>query len=74
MRVVMDEPFWLEYGQAYVEGPGGFSELHECFAGQQNGLCGAAVPGVLFLRTGMHTGTVGFRPLPAAVLAGAAGT
>ncbi|WP_240687293.1 hypothetical protein [Amycolatopsis suaedae] len=34
--------------------------LHEAFAGQRNGLCGAAEPGALFLVTGLHTGKVGF--------------
>lgn len=58
MRVVMDRPFWLEYGQFFV---GGYEDSQDCFAGQQNGLCGAAVPGRLFLRTGLHTGKVGLR-------------
>ena len=30
------------------------------FRGQANGLCGAAVPGLLFLITGLHTGHFGF--------------
>jgi hypothetical protein len=34
--------------------------LKECFRGQVNGLCGAALPGKLFLITGLHTGHVGF--------------
>jgi hypothetical protein len=61
----MSSDVWVHYGQIYVRSgqadlrvsdPG----LHEYFAGQQNGLCGGAVPGCLFLITGLHTGTVGF--------------
>jgi hypothetical protein len=55
---------WVHYGQLYVRS--GLAdlgvpdpELHACFAGQQNGLCGGAVPGCLLLITGLHTGTVG---------------
>lgn len=52
----------VSYSQIYVESdpdsatPG----LTEAFAGQSEGLCGAAVPGVLWLITGLHTGSVGF--------------
>lgn len=52
----------VHYGQIYVEsdpdsfGPG----LAEAFAGQTAGLCGAAIPGALWLTTGLHTGSVGF--------------
>jgi hypothetical protein len=56
----MAEPAWVSYGQIYVESSEGWAELHECFAGQQNGLCGAAVDGRLWLITGLHTGHVGF--------------
>lgn len=52
----------VSYSQIYVESvPGGIdSRMDEAFAGQSAGLCGAAVPGALFLRTGLHTGDVGF--------------
>ncbi|MFD7296630.1 hypothetical protein ACFV9W_25355 [Streptomyces sp. NPDC059897] len=51
----------LHYGQAYIESGSDFApELQETFAGQRSGLCGAAVPGFLFLITGLHTGDVGF--------------
>lgn len=52
----------VHYHQIYVEsdpdspGPG----LAQAFAGQSTGLCGAAPPGTLWLRTGLHTGNVGF--------------
>ncbi len=52
----------VHYGQAYVEsGPDAAPDLHDCFAGQRSGLCGATVPGHLFLITGLHTGAVGGR-------------
>lgn len=47
----------VSYGQVYlvcVEPP----EMGESFAGQVNGLCGAAVTGSLFLVTGVNYGTV----------------
>ncbi|WP_030226755.1 hypothetical protein [Streptomyces sp. NRRL WC-3626] len=52
----------VHYGQIYVESdPDGFGPgLAEAFAGQGAGLCGAAVPGALWLTTGLHTGDVGF--------------
>ncbi|HZX04104.1 hypothetical protein [Kribbella sp.] len=61
MRVLMTGPAWVSYAQIYVESVlDSYSDLGECFAGQQNGLCGAASPGRLFLITGLHTGEVGF--------------
>jgi hypothetical protein len=33
-------------------------DMRRCFVGQENGLCGAATRGVLFLTTGLHTGHV----------------
>ncbi|MFJ3554002.1 hypothetical protein [Streptomyces sp. NPDC090114] len=52
----------VHYGQIHVESdPDGFGPgLAEAFAGQGAGLCGAAVPGALWLSTGLHTGNVGF--------------
>ncbi|MDT0612102.1 hypothetical protein [Streptomyces lancefieldiae] len=52
----------VHYGQIYVQSdPDGFGpDLAESFAGQSAGLCGAAVPGALWLSTGLHTGSVGF--------------
>ncbi|MEU2304392.1 hypothetical protein [Streptomyces misionensis] len=51
----------VHYGQMYVESDPGIvrSDLHAAFAGQCGGLCGAAVPGALWLTTGLHTGDVG---------------
>ncbi|MFE7764693.1 hypothetical protein [Streptomyces sp. NPDC057438] len=62
MRRPVDGEVHVHYGQIYVEsdqdgvGPG----LAEAFAGQSSGLCGAAIPGALWLTTGLHTGSVGF--------------
>lgn len=52
----------VHYGQIHVESdPAGTTpSLSEAFAGQSGGLCGAAVPGALWLSTGLHTGDVGF--------------
>ena len=51
----------VSYSQAYLQAsdaelPG----MEEMFAGQVNGLCGAAVAGSLFLTTGLHSGDVPF--------------
>jgi hypothetical protein len=51
------------YAQAYVQvGDRVFdtTDFGACFAGQDNGLCGAGVPGGLWLVTGLHTGSVPF--------------
>jgi hypothetical protein len=53
----------VHHGQAYVEsgGPEPDIDMDATFRGQTQGLCGARVPGSLFLITGLHTGQVGFR-------------
>ncbi|WP_370961415.1 hypothetical protein [Amycolatopsis sp. cg9] len=63
MRTVVHGEVPVHYGQIYVHSAGGDpfeGDLSACFAGQRNGLCGAAVAGTLFLLTGLHTGEVGF--------------
>ncbi|MEU8633780.1 hypothetical protein AB0C38_16530 [Amycolatopsis sp. NPDC048633] len=63
MRTVVHGDIHVHYGQLYVHSEGGEpfeGDLSACFAGQRNGLCGAAVAGTLFLLTGLHTGEVGF--------------
>ncbi|MER7489568.1 hypothetical protein ABTY20_27445 [Streptomyces sp. NPDC126497] len=52
----------VHYGQIYVESDPDdpTPDLSEACAGQSGGLCGAAVPGALWLNTGLHTGNVGF--------------
>lgn len=61
MRTLMRDEPPVAYGQIYVESEGG-DEPHawESMGGQQNGLCGAALPGSMFLITGLHTGRVAF--------------
>ena len=55
---VFDQEIHVHYGQFYVESRVGdfFEGLTDSRGGQANGLCGAAVPGLLFLTTGRHTG------------------
>ncbi len=60
VRTLMSGPAQVHYGQIYVESGSEFPDMTECFGGQCNGLCGAAIPGFLFLITGLHTGYVGF--------------
>ena len=62
MRTLLSAEVHVHYGQLYVEsGPeNSDAEMGECFGGQSAGLCGAAVPGYLFLLTGLHTGNVPF--------------
>lgn len=60
MRTVMSGSAWVSYSQIYVESTEDYADLSECFTGQRNGLCGAAVAGKLWLITGLHTGQVGF--------------
>lgn len=57
--LLFDGVLHVHYGQAYVlpEGGGGI-DLEDSFRGQKSGLCGAAVPGRLFLICGLHTGGV----------------
>jgi hypothetical protein len=61
VRILFDGEVRVHYGQVYVESDPERANplLEEAFAGQSNGLCGAAAPGALFLVTGLHTGHVG---------------
>lgn len=59
MRTILDGQLWLSYSQAYVTSGGDeHPQLATCFAGQRNGLLGAALQGCLYLVTGLHTGSV----------------
>jgi len=58
VSIVFDREIHVHYGQFYVESrTDSFFELTESLGGQANGLCGAAVPGLLYLITGLHTGS-----------------
>jgi hypothetical protein len=60
MTEVFNGELYVHYGQAYVFSYRGCDfSLMDCFENQVNGLCGTAVPGVIFLITGLHTGRVG---------------
>ncbi len=59
MRTVLSEPVFMHYWQFYVDSGDEIADLKDACAGQRNGLCGAAVPGHLYLTTGLHTGEVG---------------
>ncbi|MFF4257353.1 hypothetical protein ACFY1L_39835 [Streptomyces sp. NPDC001663] len=62
MRTVYSGELPVSYRQFYVESRAderGADHPWDPRAGQSNGLCGAAVPGHLFLTTGLHTGDVG---------------
>ncbi len=61
-EVLLDQDVFVAYGQIYVESsaPGMEGDMEASFLGQSNGLCGAVVPGLLFLMTSTHTGDVGF--------------
>ncbi|GAB2842285.1 hypothetical protein GCM10027074_05940 [Streptomyces deserti] len=59
MRTLFSGEVRVAYGQIYVCSDDSHS-LEDSFAGQRAGLCGGAVPGGLFLLTGMHTGSVPF--------------
>jgi hypothetical protein len=66
MKVLLDEPrVFVTYGSASVFcGDDPFEtdyEPDDVYAGQENGICGAAVPGILQLTVGTHTGWVPFR-------------
>jgi hypothetical protein len=56
--IVFDQAIHVHYWQFYVESRTDdfFEGLTDSRGGQANGLCGAAVPGLLFLTTGLHTG------------------
>lgn len=60
MSLLFEGELHVHSSQFYVESRTGdcFDGLTEARGGQVNGLCGAAVPGLLFLTTGLHTGGV----------------
>ena len=61
MQRIFEGSLRVHYGQAYVLPSDMYGlDLNDSFAKQENGLCGAATTGALFLITGQHTGDVGF--------------
>lgn len=51
----------MVYSQAYVTSSGLPERIDYPYEDQSNGLAGAAIPGFIFLTTGLHTGPVRFR-------------
>ncbi len=58
MAVLFEGEVPVQYGFMFLSSVEEQPDLMETRSGQQNGLCGAAVPGVLSLVTGLHTGRV----------------
>ncbi len=60
-RILYSDRINVHYGQFYVEPVEGdfvSMDMAQAFAGQSNGICGAARAGRLFLITGIHTASV----------------
>jgi hypothetical protein len=61
MTVLFDADVPVHYGFMFLTGSDEHPDLGDTWAGQQNGLAGAAIPGVLSMITGLHTGRVPLR-------------
>jgi hypothetical protein len=63
VATVYDGKLHVHYGQAYVFSgeDGDTGEMDSCFRGQSNGLLGAGQAGMLFVLTGLHTGSVNLK-------------
>lgn len=61
MTVLFDDDIHVHYGFIFLSTEDDQRDLMEARRGQRNGLCGAAVPGMLSLVTGLHTGQVRLR-------------
>jgi hypothetical protein len=61
--VLLDQRIYVSYAQAWVFSGGRHDGDYTLatFDGQSNGLCGAAQPGVISLKTATHTGDIPFR-------------
>jgi hypothetical protein len=57
--MLMSEDVRVHHSHLYFTSGPDVPDPREARAGQRNGLCGAAVPGALYLVTGLHTGMVG---------------
>jgi hypothetical protein len=58
VRILFEAEVPVHYGYLFLSAVDEQPELMATRAGQRNGLCGAAVPGVLSMVTGLHTGRV----------------
>lgn len=65
MSILFDDQMWVSYRFAYFgsvwDSPDPPPDLFDHVGGQSNGLCGGAIPGMLMMLTGLHTGEVPFR-------------
>jgi hypothetical protein len=61
VTVLFDGEIDVHYGFLFLHSPDETPDLLAARGGQANGLCGAAVPGVLSMVTGLHTGSVPVR-------------
>ncbi|MEU4624276.1 hypothetical protein AB0G04_30415 [Actinoplanes sp. NPDC023801] len=62
MEILLDQLVEVSYGRMQLAAPeAGFVAGEEAFRGLANGMCGAAMPGFLLLRTGLRHGDVGLR-------------
>lgn len=58
MQIIFSGTLFSCYGQAYVQFKNTFDQGQDHRRGQVNGILGAAVPTILFLTFGLHTGDV----------------
>jgi hypothetical protein len=58
VQVLFSGELWLSYGQFHLWGEDPPRNPDLSFGGQRNGLLGAAHPGALAMRVGLHTGDV----------------
>jgi hypothetical protein len=61
VRVLFDGQIPVHYRFLFLQPSGEWADLGRTRGGQVNGLCGAALPGVLAMTTGLHTGPVPVR-------------
>ncbi|OJF12080.1 hypothetical protein [Couchioplanes caeruleus] len=61
VEVLLDTPIHVHYGFLTLGQADEHHDSEDAYRGQVNGLCGASVPGVLHMKTGLHTGEVRVR-------------
>lgn len=62
MEILLDHLVEVAYGRVHLApAEADLVSGAEAFRGQANGMCGAAVPGYLLLRTGLRHGDIGLR-------------
>ncbi|MEV6348010.1 hypothetical protein [Actinoplanes sp. NPDC051851] len=62
VETLLDAPLHVHYGFFALEtGDASTADPDRAFRGHLNGLCGSALPGLLQMRSGLHTGTIHVR-------------